>query len=112
MVKAHLFRPVAKVDFTELMSGYPTTLDTAKELIFIASSCGNYLLVAEAGIIYVYELMGGNLKVLTSVICPRKVLAMSIDGSSRTLAVAALLEGRMGFMCNLQEEADDEVPEQ
>lgn len=51
--------------------------------------------------IYIYELEGNNLHPLTSVACPRRVLAMSMDASSRRFAIAALLDGRMGLVCDL-----------
>lgn len=97
------FRQSAWVDFSELASGYtPSTGRNHNGLVFTVSVCGKYLLVAEGGMIYVYELLGNTLRVLTSVVCPRKVLAMSMDASSRRFAVAALLDGRMGLMCDLR----------
>lgn len=97
------FRHSAWIDFSELASGYSTSTSgrNSNGLVFTASVCGKYLLVAEGGMIYVYELVGDVLRVLTSVVCPRKVLAMSLDASSKRFAVAALLDGRMGLMCDL-----------
>ncbi|KAF2405309.1 hypothetical protein EJ06DRAFT_552723 [Trichodelitschia bisporula] len=91
-----------RVDFSELASGYGGP--EAKEeggLILTASSCGDFVMVAEGGMIYVYELTGNDLFPLTSVVCPRRVLAMSMDVSCRRYAVAALLDGRMGLVCDL-----------
>ena len=51
--------------------------------------------------IYIYELESNNLHPLTSMVCPRRVLAMSMDASSRKFAIAALLDGRMGLVCDL-----------
>ena len=51
--------------------------------------------------IYIYELEGNNLHPLTNMVCPRRVLAMGIDASSRRFAITALLDGRMGFVCDL-----------
>ncbi|KAF2206018.1 hypothetical protein GQ43DRAFT_445548 [Delitschia confertaspora ATCC 74209] len=56
--------------------------------------------------IYVYKLQGDNLRPLTSVTCPRRVLAMSMDASANRYAIAALLDGRMGIWCNLQLSGD------
>lgn len=96
------FRQSAWVDFSELASGYTSSTGrNSNGLVFTVSVCGKYLLVAEGGMIYVYELVGDTLRVLTSVVCPRKVLAMSMDASSKRFAVAALLDGRMGLMCDL-----------
>jgi hypothetical protein len=97
------FRQSAWIDFSELASGYASPSGRhSGGLVFTVSICGKYLLVAEGGMIYVYELFGGNLRVLTSVVCPRRVLAMSMDASSKRFAIAALLDGRMGLMCDLQ----------
>jgi hypothetical protein len=97
------FRQLAWVDFSELASGYASPSGRhSGGLVFTVSVCGKYLLVAEGGMIYVYELCGDKLRVLTSIVCPRRVLAMSMDASSKRFAVAALLDGRMGLMCDLQ----------
>ncbi|QDS72832.1 hypothetical protein FKW77_006906 [Venturia effusa] len=102
------FRQSALIDFSELASGYnSSTVRKANGLIFTVSICGRYVLVAEGGMIYVYELVGDRLRVLTSVVCPRKVLAMSMDASSKRFAVAALLDGRMGLMCDLHVNRSD-----
>ncbi|KAF2185099.1 hypothetical protein K469DRAFT_750598 [Zopfia rhizophila CBS 207.26] len=94
---------VSQTDFADLVSGYagPGGRHTAG-LVFTTSICGRYLLVAEGGMIYVYELQGHGLRPLTSVVCPRRVLAMSMDASSGRTTVAALLEGRMGMVCDLR----------
>ena len=42
----------------------------------------------------------GQLRPVTSVICPRRVLACSMDTSSERYAIAALLDGRMGVVCD------------
>jgi hypothetical protein len=99
MAKFSVFQQVARAKFSDLASGYRTPGKSAG-LVFTASACGNYLLVAEGGMIYVYKLFGDDLRALTSVICPQKVLCMSMDASSRRFALAALMEGRMGMMCN------------
>ncbi|KAF2433452.1 hypothetical protein EJ08DRAFT_79643 [Tothia fuscella] len=93
----------AKLDFSDLATGYSGTDGRQSGgLIFTVSVCGKYLLVAEGGLIYVYQLQGNKLQPLTSVFCPRRVIAMSMDASSRRFAIAALLDGRMGLMCDLQ----------
>jgi hypothetical protein len=89
-------------DLTDLANG-PTTSGAHKSggLVFTTSVCGKCLLVARDTLIYVYEIGGGLLVPLTSVVCPRRVLSMSMDVSSGRNAVAALLEGRMGMVCEL-----------
>ncbi|KAJ9668818.1 hypothetical protein H2201_001064 [Coniosporium apollinis] len=57
--------------------------------------------------IYVYELWDNNLGPVTSVVCPRRVLAMSMDASARRFSVAALLDGRMGLVCDLHHGLED-----
>lgn len=101
------FRQSAWVDFSELASGYASPSGRQSGgLVFTVSVCGKYLLVAEGGMIYIYELYGDSLRILTSVVCPRRVLAMSMDTSSKRFSVAALLDGRMGLMCDLQTQRD------
>ncbi|KIW01348.1 uncharacterized protein PV09_07120 [Verruconis gallopava] len=99
ITNVEVFRQVTRTNFEDLAAGYKKR-SRRRELIFTVSSCGNYVLVAEGGMIYVYEIFGDNLHVLTRVICPRRVLAMSINASSRRFAIAAVLEGRMGLMCS------------
>ena len=94
-------REVAHVTFDELTCGRSQLLKQ-NALTFTASLCGKYILVAESGVIYAYELLGSSIKAITSVVCPRKVLAMSMDVSPRRLAIAALMEGRMGIMCSIR----------
>lgn len=93
----------ACTDFTDLSSGHAGSGGRCRGgLIFTVSVCGRFVLVAEGGMIYVYQLDASELLPITSVVCPRRVLAMSMDASSRRFAVAALLDGRMGLVCELQ----------
>ena len=92
-------REVAHVTFDELACGRNPLLK-ANAFTFTASSCGNYVLVAEGGVIYAYRLSSTCIDRITSILCPRRVLAMSMDVSSRRLAISVLLEGRMGLLCN------------
>lgn len=92
------------VDFGDLATGYPGAGGTQSGgLVFTVSVCGRFLLVADGGIIYVYELLGNELTARTVVVCPRRVLAMSMDASGGRYAVAALLDGRMGIVCTLDQ---------
>ena len=101
----------AHVDFSNL-ADRPALSDVShtSKLIFTVSSCGKFLLVADGGIIYVYELVGSDIRAWTSIICPRKVLAMSMDASSLPISVAVLLDGRMGLVCSLNT-GEDHGPE-
>ncbi|KAK8197302.1 uncharacterized protein BKA78DRAFT_292464 [Phyllosticta capitalensis] len=107
----------AEIDFSELSHGYiGTGQKPAPSLIFAFSICGQYLMVAESSMIYIYTLEGGSISLLTNVVCPRKALAMSMDASEHRFAIAVLLEGRMGMVCDLKispdicEHAPDVVP--
>jgi hypothetical protein len=94
---------VSQTDFAELANGYSASVGHQQAaLIFKTSVCGKLLLVARDTLIYIYELRGVVLRSLTSVSCPRRVLAMSMDVSSGRNAVAVLLEGRMGMVCELR----------
>ena len=97
---------------------------------FTTSVCGRFVLVANRNQIFVYRLfhafpdeMGksGNtgakfpadsptpqdasrtasIYPVTTIICPRRVLAVSMDTSCGRYAVAALLDDRMGLVCDL-----------
>ncbi|KAF2094158.1 hypothetical protein NA57DRAFT_47243, partial [Rhizodiscina lignyota] len=96
------------IDFEDLANGYAAPRRTcpgaqqSSGLVFTVSVCGEFLMVAEAGIIYVYALEGNSIRPLTTIVCPRRVLAMGMDASSCRFAVAALLDGRMGIVCDMQ----------
>jgi hypothetical protein len=92
----------AHIDFSDLATGYsPPNGKQSGGLIFTVSLCGKYLLVGEGCMVYVYELQGDALQPLTCLVCPRRVVAMSMDASLHRLAVAVLLDGRMGVRCDL-----------
>ncbi|KAF2266336.1 hypothetical protein CC78DRAFT_155019 [Lojkania enalia] len=94
---------IAWTDFAELADGYHGTEGRhSAGLVFNASICGQLLLVARHTLIYVYNLRSHSLQPLTSIPCPRRVLAMSMDVTAGRNAVAALLEGRMGMVCELR----------
>ena len=109
------------IDFSELSdSCYPTRGHShpISAIHFTVSLCNQFVLLADGCTIYIYRLRGefpskssfqakrdshgGHLSPLTSIICPRRVLAVSMDTSSRRFAIAALLDGRMGLVCDLQ----------
>ncbi|KAG9243389.1 hypothetical protein BJ878DRAFT_423731 [Calycina marina] len=104
------FSLVSEIDFTEVSidSAGPDAVGT----IFTISSCGRFLMAANGCVIYIYELNRahrddsavhhpGLLRPVTSLVCPRRVLACSMDTSSNRYAIAALLDGRMGLVCDL-----------
>ena len=99
-------------DFTELASAdYSPRADLPCGLGFTFSTCSRFLLVAEGCVVYVYLLSGPRLRPISSILCPRRVLAMSMDASGNRYSVAALLDGRMGLVSNLNAESMyDEAP--
>ncbi|QRC93705.1 hypothetical protein JI435_039020, partial [Parastagonospora nodorum SN15] len=80
-------------------------------LIFSASTCGRFVLFARDTLIYIYDTQHGFLIPVASVICPRRVISMSMDVSYGRHAVAALLEGRMGMIYELHHDREGQ-PEQ
>ena len=104
----------SETDFSELSTGYnPSRMGNSQHenaVHFTVSVCSKFLLVTEGCSIYVYSLRdnisishphGSHLSPVTTVICPHRVLAVSMDTSSQRFAVAALLEGRVGLVCDL-----------
>ncbi|KAG4028546.1 hypothetical protein MFRU_021g01330 [Monilinia fructicola] len=106
------FSKASTVDFTEVAVQYQDTIPAGT--IFTVSSCGRFLMAANGCLIYVYELnkshrdvdnwhevQPGSLRPVTSIICPHRVLACSMDTSSQRYAIAVLLDGRMGLVCDI-----------
>ena len=107
---------VSTIDFSELSNGGSerdvSQQDSAQR--FTVSACNKFVLVFEGCVLYIYSLRGddavatshpygGHLHPFTSIVCPRSVRAVSMDTSSQRLAVAILMEGREGMVCDLQE---------
>jgi hypothetical protein len=67
------------------------------------SGCSKFVLTTSGRVVFVCELLRRKpgIQPLTRVICPRKVLGVSMDTSSKRYAVAILLEGRVGICCSL-----------
>lgn len=106
----------SETDFSELSTGYnPSRVGNCQHgsaVHFTVSVCCKFLLVTEGCLIYIYSLRdstsgphpyGGHLSPVTTVLCPHRVLAVSMDTSAQRFAVAALLEGRVGLVCDLHE---------
>ncbi|KAH7363903.1 hypothetical protein BKA65DRAFT_124573 [Rhexocercosporidium sp. MPI-PUGE-AT-0058] len=99
---------ISSIDFTEVEVHYPCP--DLSSTTFTVSTCGRFLMAANGCMVYVYELnrshhSGGStgcpgfLRPVTSIICPRRVLACSMNTSSQRYAIAILLDGRMGLVC-------------
>lgn len=69
------------------------------------SSCNRFLLLTLGCTIYIYALSHTDsiLIPVTSIIAPRRVLATSMDTSAGRFAVAALLDNRVGMVCELDD---------
>ena len=102
---------VAQTDFSELLSQSRRDSELDAGRLFTPSVCGQYLLVTVDSTVFVYMLNKKTLQsdrrdthdveAITSIVCPRRILAVSMDTSCGRFAVAALLEGRVGLVCDL-----------
>ena len=94
-------------------------------LSFTVSLCGRFLLITFKQWVFVYELNHvcsheesrwlrpgesrfgfqiGLLRPVTSIRCPREVLACSMDTSAQRYAIALLMQARTGMICNITPE--------
>lgn len=84
--------------------------DNDSELRFDVSSCGRFVLAIKGRTIYICSFCNNNyqkncidpLEIITSVTCPSRVQSVSMDTSHQPFHVAALLEGRVGLVCELK----------
>ena len=86
---------------------------------FSVSSCSNYLLVTTGCMIYVFRLLdkkaarfgleNADLKPISSIECPFEVLSATLDTSTPRFVLAALLQNRVGMVCDLDLPNDDLV---
>lgn len=104
------FRLCSKFDFAQ----YQRPNLKADDMLFSVSACTNFLMVACGCIVFVYEFSRsrkagrrdemielGSMRLITSIVCPRKVLACSMDSSYNRDAVAILMESRAGLVCTV-----------
>ena len=110
--KHSAFVHTSTTDFTDVAVHYPGM--NSSGTVFTVSSCRKFLMAANGCLIYIYELNktyspledgtstnSGSLRPVTSILCPRRVLACSMDTSSHRYAIAVLLDGRMGLVCEI-----------
>lgn len=113
-VKTTPFIHTSITDFTDCAVQYPLADDGNSGLIFTVSTCGKFLILATGCLVYVYQLnqsnddcdenevkQSGALIPITSLMCPRRVLACSMDTSSQRYAIAVLMDARMGMVCDI-----------
>ena len=103
-----------EINFSELSLWSLSRSDSQHDAgrLFTPSACGQYLLVTVDCSIFVYTLNkkasyfdqadAHGVGAITSVVCSRRVLAVSMNTTYGRLAVAALLEGRVGLVCDLE----------
>ena len=100
-----------RMNLTGSMSFRELNGDCGKqERFFTVSSCGKYVLVAHSLMVLVYSMLKSSLQPITCIVCPRRVLGVSMDTSSDRYAVAVLMEGRLGMCCSLAPISDGEYP--
>lgn len=95
------FAKVASVDYT-LLHTKPEA-QSPRNLLFTVSTCGRYVLVARDRKIFVYAFQSTTLEPYCKITCPRTVLAVAMDASSKQHVVAAVLEGRIGIISNVSD---------
>ncbi|KAG9238555.1 hypothetical protein BJ875DRAFT_437335 [Amylocarpus encephaloides] len=111
-LKTKAFKEIARIDFAEMSIHDQGTNSVGT--MFTGSNCGKFLMAANGCVVYIYELnrsraavncssrlSAGGLNAVTAIICPHRVLACSMDTSSHRYAIAILLEGRMGMVCDI-----------
>lgn len=101
---------ISTTDFTEV--SVHCTANSGVGTLFTISSCGKFLIAANGCLIYIYELNHsyknagdaqlGALRPVTSIICPHRVIATSMDTSSHRYSIAILMDGRMGLVCDIK----------
>lgn len=89
----------AEINFTQLAN--VTNLGRqghTSGLLCSPSSCGRYFVAARASRIYIYALQVGTIAPIGHIACPRNVITIEIDVWDGKIAVAALLEAKLGVM--------------
>ena len=85
----------------------PENVDESRtlDLNFTPSACGKFLMVTKASTIYVYRLglaqSASELQPFTTIRCPFNVVSLSMDTTSDRYAIAAIIEGRKGLVCEM-----------
>jgi hypothetical protein len=123
----NVFVQVGETYFRGLVNGHGAN-QLHGHVAFTVSLCGRYLMAAVDQLAYIYELNHvcdperfawsiplryrrgmplGFMRPVASIICPRRILRCSMDTSSGRHAVAFLMEGRVGMVCEISE---DEQP--
>lgn len=123
--KGNAFREAGYTDFRDMVQGSGEGC-VHGALTFTASQCGRFLMVSHGQFVYVYEMNHvcaqrrsrwsipaqtrqgappGLLRPVTRIICPRRVIACSMDTSAGRYAAAFLMQGRVGMVCDISADA-------
>ena len=102
----------SQIDFSQLgaESAAPANEPPQTSFRFTVSACSRFMLAFQSCAIYIYALQqplgggniqpyGGYLELWSTISCPARVLAVSMDTSFHRYAVAALLDGAVGIVC-------------
>jgi len=76
---------------------------------FTVSGCSKYALLVQDRVVFIYSLESfkAGMRALTSILCHRRVVNVSMDTSCGRYAVGILLEGRTGICCALDMDHSD-----
>lgn len=99
---------------TDGVDAHDTNEDDGFGYRLTMSACGDFVLATRGRLIYVCSVVGpekksggsrlGEFRVLTRVVCPSHVRAVSFDATShQRIWIGALLEGRAGMVCELKD---------
>jgi hypothetical protein len=77
--------------------------------IFTVSGCRKFSLLVQDCVVFIYNLQSfkAGMRPLTSILCHRRVVSVSMDTSCGRYAVGILLEGRVGICCALDMDNSD-----
>ena len=102
----------SKIDFSPLVtiSSRVRNEENGEILHFAVSPCSRFLLASESRTIFIYALRrslwdgdaqpyGGHLELLTRIVFPDQIIAVSMNTTSQHHAVAALQQGCVGTVC-------------
>jgi hypothetical protein len=106
--------PIGSVEFFLVSQPQCQSTEAAFAILnkpFTVSGCSKYVLITSGRVVFVCGLLRRKpgIQPLTRIVCPRNVLAVSMDTSSNRHDVAILLEGRMGMCYNLTEGVGDSI---
>lgn len=113
-----------EVGHTDFSAAVPRSLpgDMRGAMSFTVSLCGKFLMAVHGRLAYIHELNHvcfperllwslpirrrqglpmGLLRPVARILCPKRVISCSMDTSSERYAVAFLMEGRIGMVCDI-----------